>query len=359
MATEILRWEQWLRCTALRTNAMNYSITIKKNWNDAHNNKQLTMHNKYTNDDVDFGDCVAHNMHWVFTYRALFAVSVNDTHRTVMAQFLSAFTLPSAWSSMVHSLWFDFSLFFYFFLLSVTVFLFHLELFFELHYTIVMANLRCSAAEESEDTLNSFTSPTLPGPSHLGPHFVCATPDSVVCHCYLLFFVLFVQLLLLLFVVAFGLSTPFSHFCSVWPFQMSTTFFQLIGTFLTSPIVTKFVGIPPNSHGKTLLQGPTPLLLFLLLLLLCCCCCGCFQVADRWKANLCPLLTSQNVCTAFSAVWHYLCCCLYNLLLLVRMFVLFLMFVLLLLPLLGRRPLKNPPLPFWTFRNVKNNFTID
>ena len=30
----------------------------------------------------------------------------------------------------------------------------------ELHYTKVMANLRCSAAEESEDTLNAFTSPT-------------------------------------------------------------------------------------------------------------------------------------------------------------------------------------------------------
>ena len=26
----------------------NYSITIKKNWNDAHNNKQLTMHNKFS-----------------------------------------------------------------------------------------------------------------------------------------------------------------------------------------------------------------------------------------------------------------------------------------------------------------------
>ena len=52
---------------------------------------------------------------------------------------------------------------FYFnlFLLSVPVFLFHLELFLELHYTIVMANLRCSAAAESEDTLNSFTSLTL------------------------------------------------------------------------------------------------------------------------------------------------------------------------------------------------------
>ena len=77
-----------------------------------------------------------------------------------MAQVLSAFTLPSAWSSTAHSPCFDFSLFFFLFLLSVTVFLFHLELFPELHYTKVMANLRCSAAEESEDTLNSFNSPT-------------------------------------------------------------------------------------------------------------------------------------------------------------------------------------------------------
>ena len=52
------------------------------------------------------------------------------------------------------------ALYFFLFLLSVPVFLFHLELFLELHYTIVMANLRCSAAEESEDTLNSFTSLT-------------------------------------------------------------------------------------------------------------------------------------------------------------------------------------------------------
>ena len=51
--------------------------------------------------------------------------------------------------------------YFFLFLLSVPVFLFHLELFPELSYTKCMANnLRCSAAEESEDTLNSFTTPT-------------------------------------------------------------------------------------------------------------------------------------------------------------------------------------------------------
>ena len=80
-----------------------------------------------------------------------------------MAQVLSAFT------SHLHSIHGAFSLtrlstfYFFLFLLSVPVFLFHLELFLELHYTIVMANLRCSALEESEDTLNVFTSPTVEG----------------------------------------------------------------------------------------------------------------------------------------------------------------------------------------------------
>ena len=65
------------------------------------------------------------------------------------------------WSSTWRTLFDSFlPFYFYLFLLSVPVFLFHLELFLELHYTIVMANLRCSAAEESEDTLNSFTSLT-------------------------------------------------------------------------------------------------------------------------------------------------------------------------------------------------------
>ena len=36
----------------------NYSITIKKNWNDAYTNKQTTKQN--TNDDVDLDDCVAY-----------------------------------------------------------------------------------------------------------------------------------------------------------------------------------------------------------------------------------------------------------------------------------------------------------
>ena len=61
--------------------------------------------------------------------------------------------------------------------LSVPVFLFYLELFPELLYTKVMANLRCSAAEESEDTLNAFISPT---PSTVdSPFFACRVPISL------------------------------------------------------------------------------------------------------------------------------------------------------------------------------------
>ena len=40
--------------------ATTYSIT-NNNWNNTRN-KQLTMHNKYTNDDVHTDDCVVHIM---------------------------------------------------------------------------------------------------------------------------------------------------------------------------------------------------------------------------------------------------------------------------------------------------------
>ena len=42
--------------------ATNYSfITNNNKWNvNTHNNLQLTMHNKYTNDDVHTNDCVVH-----------------------------------------------------------------------------------------------------------------------------------------------------------------------------------------------------------------------------------------------------------------------------------------------------------
>ena len=110
------------------------------------------------NDDVDernSNDRVV-RMHWDCTHLCS-QLGMIVSH-TLVAQVLSAFHIHP-WSSTWRTL-FDSPLpfYFYIFLLSVPVFLFHLELFFELHWTIVMANLRCSAAEESENTLNAFHS---------------------------------------------------------------------------------------------------------------------------------------------------------------------------------------------------------
>ena len=125
------------------------------------NNKQITMHNKYTNDDVDLDDCVAH-MHLSLHALRICSTVVIVSHFTFhgsSSERIHSHPRSSTWRTLFDSF---LSFYFYLFLLSVPVFLFHLELFFELHYTIVMANLRCSAAEESEDTLNSsFTSPTI------------------------------------------------------------------------------------------------------------------------------------------------------------------------------------------------------
>ena len=69
-----------------------------------------------------------------------------------MAQVLSLFTNhPWSYSWRIS---FDLTLFLFSVLFS------HLELFSELVNPIVMASLRYSAAVESEDTLNAFTSPT-------------------------------------------------------------------------------------------------------------------------------------------------------------------------------------------------------
>ena len=63
---------------------------------------------------------------------------------------------------MARSLGLDLSLFFFLHssFLPFSVFFLYPELFLELDNTIVMASLRYSAAEETKDTMNSFTSPT-------------------------------------------------------------------------------------------------------------------------------------------------------------------------------------------------------
>ena len=79
---------------------------------------------------------------------------------TSLAQVLSAFTLHP-WSSKWRILFDSISPFFLFFsFLPFSVYFLHNELFLELDNPIVMASLRYSAADESEDILNSFTSHT-------------------------------------------------------------------------------------------------------------------------------------------------------------------------------------------------------
>ena len=105
----------------------NYSTITNNNWNNAYN-KQLFKHD--TNDDVDTTDIAR-----------IFVPQLMMTPHTHGSS-LERFHTPSMVINMAHSPSFNFSLFFYLFLLSVTVFLFHVELFLELHYTKVMTNLR-------------------------------------------------------------------------------------------------------------------------------------------------------------------------------------------------------------------------
>ena len=73
------------------------------------------------------------------------------------------------------------ALYFFLFLLSVFIsffFLFYLELFPELLYTKDMANLRHSAANESEDTDDVCNSPTQRGRRSAATHICIRQPNS-------------------------------------------------------------------------------------------------------------------------------------------------------------------------------------
>ena len=86
-------------------------------------------------------------------------------HRTSYGSSSERISHSSIVIHLAHSLWFDFSTFhFFLFLLSVTVFLFHLELFPELSYTKCVANLRLS-------TPKRLRTPWTPSPlPHLQSH---------------------------------------------------------------------------------------------------------------------------------------------------------------------------------------------
>ena len=153
------------------------------------------------------------------------------------------------------------------------------------------------------------------------PHLLALTVSGllfVVCaaldFCWLL--LLFLLLVLLLVLVA-ALGRRASNPPPLSPLQCLT--FQNVNNNFSQPLETKFAGIPPNFHGKTLLlssppstlRGPKPLGLN---------CSGFGPPAFGLPCSCCcvqntplPLLTFQNVCTAFvafNAVLVIFCCCL-------------------------------------------------
>ena len=84
---------------------------------------------------------------------------------TLMAQGSSSESIHSHPRSYSWRVLFDSTspFFLYFSFLPFSVYFLYHELFLELDNPIVMASLRYSAADESEDTLNSFTSHTFQG----------------------------------------------------------------------------------------------------------------------------------------------------------------------------------------------------
>ena len=83
--------------------------------------------------------------------------TLDDDTAQLMAQVLSPFIVIHGHTHGAFSLTRSLPFFLYLSFLPFSVFFLYPELFLELDNPIVMASLRYSAAEESEDTLNSFT----------------------------------------------------------------------------------------------------------------------------------------------------------------------------------------------------------
>ena len=120
---------------------------------NTHINMQLTMHNKYTNDDVHTDACaeLAHSAHCSTPGDVISHLIGSSPEQTL------CHPRSYPWAHLFDSL---LSFYFHLSFLSFSVYFLHSEQFPELGNPIVMASLRYSAAEESEDTLNSFTAHT-------------------------------------------------------------------------------------------------------------------------------------------------------------------------------------------------------
>ena len=181
------------------------------------------------------------------------------------------------------------------------------------------------------------------GPTPLGPHFfwvvvcaVCAAPDSVACCCFAC--CLCSCCCLCVFLLSGRRPSPLPPLQCLTFQNVNNNFFTI--DWSSQPIETKFAGIPPNFHGKTLLLPPLPppfgaphLLASIFLVWppppvfgpLCCCCCekhtlAAFDLPKCLYCFCCFLCCFCHFCCCFMLVFLVVCC--------------LLLFVLLLLPLL-------------------------
>ena len=175
--------------TTFTTRAMRPSVrsttasSSHNKWNDVntHINTQLTMYNKYTNDDVHTDACVgAHH-----------ALSSHIARTLPHLMIISHLIGSSPEQTLCHPrsypwcvLFDSTSPFLYFSFLSFSVYFLHNELFLEPDNPIVMASLRYSAAEKSEGTLNASHSFTLTFCSEpLTLLKFCSEPQSLLTSC--------------------------------------------------------------------------------------------------------------------------------------------------------------------------------
>ena len=136
--------------------AMNNSITIKKNWNDAqqqaaHHAQQVHQWRRWLRRLRGAQHAlslhisrIVHSLCWWYS---------SHTHGSSSEQ-SHCFPRSYSWRVLFDS---TSPFFLYFSFLSFSVYFLHTELFLELDNPVVMASLRYSAADESEDTLNAFS----------------------------------------------------------------------------------------------------------------------------------------------------------------------------------------------------------
>ena len=128
---------------------------------------KTTSYFKQDSDTLQHGELRSNRGSWLVKFVLWIFISFKDTYETSHGSSSERTSFPSMDINMAHSLWFDLSTFYVFlFLLSVTVFFFHHELFSELLYE----GLHRSATNESEDTSDVFHCSTFIGPTVGGKH---------------------------------------------------------------------------------------------------------------------------------------------------------------------------------------------